>query len=135
MEVTESALLANLDAALRVLHEVRALGVRVALDDFGVGYASLSHLRKLPVDTVKIDQSFTRDLDRDPEVAVLVGNVLDLVHGLGLSCVAEGIEQESHLAYLRTFRCEQAQGYLFARPQAAEQLSGSALQLSSPWRG
>ncbi|MFI5914278.1 EAL domain-containing protein [Dactylosporangium sp. NPDC051541] len=117
VEVTESALIDNLDAAARSLNELRRLGVRVALDDFGVGYSSLAYLRRLPVDIIKIDRSFVRDLHSDDSSGVLVDTIVQLAHGLGLSCVAEGVEDEGQAVRLRALRCGQAQGYLFARPQ------------------
>lgn len=122
IEVTEDSLIANLDEAARTLGKLRDLGVRVALDDFGVGYSSLTYLRRLPVNVVKIDRSFIGDLDRDPPAAVLVGNVLSLVHGLGLSCIAEGIENPRQIVHLRTCHCEQAQGFLFSRPRFPDAL-------------
>jgi EAL domain-containing protein (putative c-di-GMP-specific phosphodiesterase class I) len=116
-EVTETSLIADLDAAATTLRELRALGVRVALDDFGVGYSSLTYLRKLPVDIVKIDRSFIRELTDDPQARVLVQAVLGLVRGLRLDCVAEGVEQESQVEQLLALGCVRAQGYLFAGPQ------------------
>jgi diguanylate cyclase (GGDEF)-like protein len=122
VEVTETSLIADLAAAARTLAELRALGVRVALDDFGVGYSSLTYLRTLPVDIVKIDRSFIRELDQDPQAAVLVEAVLALARGLNLSCVAEGVELASQVSRLRALQCGRAQGYLFARPQPAAEV-------------
>jgi diguanylate cyclase (GGDEF)-like protein len=121
-EVTETSLIADLDAAATTLRELRDLGVRVALDDFGVGYSSLTYLRKLPVDTVKVDRSFIRELTHDPQAGVLVQAVLGLVRGLGLDCVAEGVEDESQVEQLLAMGCSRAQGYLFAEPQPPERL-------------
>ncbi|MBN1173126.1 MAG: EAL domain-containing protein, partial [Micromonosporaceae bacterium] len=120
IELTESSLITNLHEAARTLNDLRTLGVRIALDDFGVGYSSLTYLRELPVDAVKVDRSFIRGLGHDPKATMLVGSVIGLVHGLGLTCVAEGVDHPSQVTHLRTFRCELAQGYLFARPQAPE---------------
>jgi len=94
----------------------------VALDDFGVGYSSLTYLRKLPVDILKIDRSFIRDLDEDPESVILVGAVLALARNLGLDCVAEGVDDERQVVRLRELGCERAQGYLFARPQPTDRV-------------
>ncbi|MFI7546340.1 putative bifunctional diguanylate cyclase/phosphodiesterase [Actinoplanes sp. NPDC049599] len=121
-EVTETSLIADLDAAATTLRELRDLGVRVALDDFGVGYSSLTYLRKLPVDTVKVDRSFIRELTHDPQAGVLVQAVLGLARGLGLDCVAEGVEDESQVALLLAMGCVRGQGYLFAQPQPPERL-------------
>ncbi len=145
VEVTETSLIANLDAAASTLRELRALGVKVALDDFGVGYSSLTYLRKLPVDVIKIDRSFIRDLDADTddstEAAILVGAVLALAQNLGLECVAEGVEEHGQVTRLRALGCERAQGYLFARPQPADRFrsaldsaSGSVDRLSADRR-
>ncbi|WP_305783000.1 putative bifunctional diguanylate cyclase/phosphodiesterase [Symbioplanes lichenis] len=116
VEVTESSLIADLDAAAHTLREIRALGVRISLDDFGVGYSSLTYLRKLPVDTVKIDRSFVRELAWDTKAKVLFKAVLDLVHALGLTCVAEGIEEPRQLGQLLAMGCARGQGYLFSPP-------------------
>jgi diguanylate cyclase (GGDEF)-like protein len=120
VEVTESSLIADLDAAATTLREVKALGVRISLDDFGVGYSSLTYLRKLPVDVVKIDRSFVRELAWDNKAKVLFKAVLDLVHALGLTCVAEGIEEPRQLGQLLAMGCARGQGYLFSPPVAAE---------------
>ncbi|WP_306203744.1 putative bifunctional diguanylate cyclase/phosphodiesterase [Actinoplanes sp. RD1] len=120
VEVTESSLIADLDAAAHTLREIRALGVRISLDDFGVGYSSLTYLRKLPVDTVKIDRSFVRELAWDTKAKVLFKAVLDLVHALGLTCVAEGIEEPRQLGQLLAMGCARGQGYLFSPPITAD---------------
>jgi EAL domain-containing protein (putative c-di-GMP-specific phosphodiesterase class I) len=122
VEVTETALVADLDATAATLAELRALGVRVALDDFGTGYSSLSYLRTLPVDILKIDRSFVQDLDTGD--ARLLTSVVALAGSLGLICVAEGVEHESQAVALREMHCERAQGYLFARPMPAGELTG-----------
>ncbi|AGL20541.1 bifunctional diguanylate cyclase/phosphodiesterase [Actinoplanes sp. N902-109] len=120
VEVTESSLIADLDAAATTLREVKALGVRISLDDFGVGYSSLTYLRKLPVDVVKIDRSFVRELAWDNKAKVLFKAVLDLVHALGLTCVAEGVEEPRQLGQLLAMGCARGQGYLFSPPVAPE---------------
>ena len=121
VEVTETALVADLDAAAATLAELRALGVRVALDDFGTGYSSLSYLRALPVDILKIDRSFVQDLDTGD--ARLLTAVVAMAGSLGLTSVAEGVEHESQAVALREMHCERAQGYLFARPMPADELT------------
>ena len=122
VEVTETSLIADLDAAARTLAELRGLGVRVALDDFGVGYSSLTYLRTLPVDIVKIDRSFVREIGLNPQAGILVAAVLGLVNGLGLDCVAEGVEEPEQVTQLLALHCRRAQGYLFARPQPAAEV-------------
>ena len=100
-----------------MLDRLGALGVRLAVDDFGVGFASLAHLRQLlPVDTLKIDKSFVDGVLKDPEDGAIVGGVIRLVHSLGLSVVAEGIEEAGQADLLRSWDCETGQGYHFARP-------------------
>ena len=119
VEVTEGVFLgrgAGLVAAeLEALH---AAGVAVALDDFGTGYASLAHLRRFPIDVLKVDRSFVRDVPDDPEGAAIVRAVIGLGHSLGMRVVAEGVEAEGQLAWLRLQGCDYAQGFLFARAAA-----------------
>ncbi|SHN47483.1 putative bifunctional diguanylate cyclase/phosphodiesterase [Cryptosporangium aurantiacum] len=117
VEVTESSLIANLEAAAGLLRELRELGVRVALDDFGVGYSSLTYLRQLPVDVVKLDRSFTRELGTGPDAVILVDGVLDLAYRLGLETVAEGVETDEQASQLRALGCRNAQGFRFGPPR------------------
>ncbi|GAA3398415.1 putative bifunctional diguanylate cyclase/phosphodiesterase [Cryptosporangium minutisporangium] len=117
VEVTESSLIANLDATAGLLAELRELGVRVALDDFGVGYSSLTYLRQLPVDVVKLDRSFTRELGTGPDAVILVDGVLDLAYRLGLETVAEGVETDEQADQLRALGCRNAQGFRFGPPR------------------
>jgi EAL domain-containing protein (putative c-di-GMP-specific phosphodiesterase class I) len=118
LEVTESAVIADPAAAVEKLHRLKALGIRLALDDFGVGHSSLSQLRVLvPVDTLKIDKSFIDGLARDPEDQAIVQAVLDLARSLGMATVAEGVEAPDQAAVLRNLECTIGQGYHFARPQ------------------
>ncbi|HYL41578.1 MAG TPA: EAL domain-containing protein, partial [Candidatus Binatus sp.] len=116
LEITESSVMDRSEASLRVLQQLRALGVRMVLDDFGTGYSSLAYLRHLPLDTIKIDRSFVTDLDvQDPNVGI-VRAVVSLAHGLGVSVVAEGIETEEQARRLRELGCDLGQGYLWAHP-------------------
>ncbi|HEY4306856.1 MAG TPA: bifunctional diguanylate cyclase/phosphodiesterase [Gemmatimonadaceae bacterium] len=116
VEVTESVLATNVSHAAQVLNDLRDLGVRIALDDFGTGYSSLSYLRQLPVDVVKIDRSFVRELGDSQTADAVVNAVLAMARGLNLSVVAEGVETQSQLEYLRARGCDVAQGYLFGKP-------------------
>jgi EAL domain-containing protein (putative c-di-GMP-specific phosphodiesterase class I)/GGDEF domain-containing protein len=118
LEITESLFVADVERAAAVLRALRALGVTVALDDFGAGYSSLSYLRTLPVDVVKIDRSFVRDLGHDPASGAVVDAVLAMARGLSLGVVAEGVETAAQLAYLRARGCDAVQGFYFARPAA-----------------
>jgi EAL domain-containing protein (putative c-di-GMP-specific phosphodiesterase class I) len=121
IEITESVLLESDRRVLQALGELRALGVTVALDDFGTGYSSLSYLSKLPVDKLKIDQSFVRSLP-DPHNEAIIEAIVTMAHQLGKSVVAEGIEMEAQRDYLAAVGCEVGQGYLFARPARADAL-------------
>ena len=125
LEVTETALLADADGARAMLAELKAIGVRVAVDDFGVGHASLRHLRQLlPVDTLKIDKSFVDGVVDDPEDAAIVEAVVRLAAGLGLECVAEGVEHAAQADVLADIGCHAAQGFHFARPMAPDAVAG-----------
>ncbi len=101
------------------LQELRDLGAEIALDDFGTGYCSLTYLREMPIDTVKIDQSFMAELDTEDLDNNIIALVIALGRSLDITVVAEGVETEAQLAMLRSMGCDQAQGFLFARPQNA----------------
>ncbi len=119
LEITESVLLQNDEHTIAVLHDLRALGVRISLDDFGTGYSSLSYLRSFPFDKVKIDQSFVRGLSSNDGSIHIVRAVHSLCSGIGMVMTAEGVETEEQLAILRRERCMEIQGYLFSRPKPA----------------
>lgn len=119
LEVTESVLVDDLEAVSARLAQLRATGVLVAIDDFGTGYSSLSYLRRLPVDTVKIDRSFVNDLTLGGSATTLVASIIELARSLGLDVVAEGVETEQQAQVLRDLSCTYAQGFLYARPQPA----------------
>ena len=117
LEITETAMAGDAATAARAVTELTALGIGVAVDDFGIGYTSLSQLRSVPVHEVKIDRSFVTGLDRDPQNQAIVRAVIALAHGLGLRVIAEGVETPQVSAWLAGAGCDGAQGYLFARPQ------------------
>lgn len=119
LEITESALMHNLEQAAHTLQAVRELGLFVAIDDFGTGYSSLAYLRKLPLDTLKIDRSFVRDLITDPNAAAVVKSIIALGQSLDLKIVAEGVEAEEQFRLLQEVGCDAAQGYFFAPPLPA----------------
>jgi diguanylate cyclase (GGDEF)-like protein len=116
IEVTESAVLSDIEATVTQLEAVRALGARVSLDDFGTGYSSLAYLQRLPADELKIDRSFVSAIADDSVSAAIVASVLDLAHAVGLEVVAEGVETAEQLELLRNLGCDHAQGYHLARP-------------------
>ncbi|MGQ3822448.1 EAL domain-containing protein [Pseudomonas alliivorans] len=118
-EITESAIMSQPEKALVVLHKLRDCGISLSIDDFGTGYSSLAHLKRLPVQELKIDQSFVRDLDETSEDAVIVRSTIEMSHNLGLKIVAEGVEYQHSLDLLRRWHCDTAQGYLISRPLTA----------------
>ena len=120
LEITESALLKDAAPSARALHGLKALGVRIGVDDFGTGFSSLTYLKRFPVDVLKIDRSFVKGLGRDREDRAIVASVVDLAHAFGLTTVAEGVETVEQLAELRSIGCEQGQGFLWSRPAAPE---------------
>ncbi|MFE1601136.1 putative bifunctional diguanylate cyclase/phosphodiesterase [Methylobacterium sp. ID0610] len=121
LEITESVLLSDSAANIALLHDLRALGVRIAIDDFGIGYSSLSYLRTFPFDKIKIDRSFTAALGSDPHSAAIVRAVADLAVNLGMDTVAEGVETQEQSVLLRLCGCTELQGFLLGRPVPAEE--------------
>jgi EAL domain-containing protein (putative c-di-GMP-specific phosphodiesterase class I) len=124
LELTESVVMKNCESAAERLGELRALGISSAIDDFGTGYSSLKYLQNLPIDTLKIDQSFVRDLDPlsggDSGNGAIVRAIVTLAQQLGLRVVAEGVETNEELDLLRGLGCDLVQGYLFAKPMTTE---------------
>jgi len=123
LEITESTLINDADAAVAILRSLRDRGLRVALDDFGTGYSALGYLRRFPFDTLKIDRSFVKDLTRDGEAQVLVDAILAMARALGMSAVAEGVESQAEADLLRAKGCETLQGFLFSRPLEADEVA------------
>ena len=121
LEITESVAMQSAENTLRTLTELKALGVRISIDDFGTGYSSLAYLKRFPIDTLKIDQSFVSDIVTDRNDSAITAAVIAMAHGLGLRVVAEGVEREEQLDFLRRQRCDHYQGYLFSRPLAADE--------------
>jgi len=120
IEVTETSLMQNAGSGIQTLAALRDMGVRIAIDDFGTGYSSLSYLKRLPLDSVKLDASFVRDATTDPDDAALVMAIITLAHNLRLKVIAEGIEREDQLGFLRLLRCDAGQGYLFGEPLSSQ---------------
>lgn len=121
IEITESTLIGDPERALSVIGRIHSLGVRFSIDDFGTGYSSLGYLKRLPIDTLKIDRSFIRDMLMDEQDAVIVKSTLGLAHSFGLEVVAEGVEDGDTLEALRELNCEQAQGFYISRPVPADE--------------
>jgi len=121
LEVTESLLIENAAAAAELLRALRDVHVGLSLDDFGTGYSNLSYLKRFPLDFLKVDRSFVQDVTTSPDDAAIVRAVISLGHSLGLAVVAEGVETEAQVEWLRRERCEQIQGYVFSRPLPAAQ--------------
>jgi len=124
VEITETALMRNPEKSIEILTALNALGLRIAIDDFGTGYSSLSYLKRLPLDFLKIDQSFVKGLADDPRDQTIVRTIIVMAHSLSLQTIAEGVETEVQLAFLREHGCDQTQGYLFSRPLPAEEIPG-----------
>lgn len=122
LELTESLLIRDVDSVLATVKRLKALGVQLAIDDFGTGYSSLSYLKRFAFDKLKIDQSFIRDLPADTENVAIVRAILQMAHSLGIKAIAEGVEKESALEQLIVLGCDEAQGYLFARPMPPVQV-------------
>ncbi len=116
LEITETALMSREQEVDRLLHAIRAIGVDLAIDDFGTGYSSLAYLKRFPVQRLKVDRAFVRDLDRDEDSAAITLSIVNLARGLKLKVVAEGVETEAQLAMLREMACDEYQGFLFSKP-------------------
>lgn len=130
LELTESSLMENAQETIRTLVELKALGIQLSVDDFGTGYSSLSYLKHFPIDRLKIDQSFTRDIEEDPDDRGIVEAIIGLARSLALRVIAEGVETEGALAILQRLGCDEAQGYYFAKPLEAAALG----DLRSNWQ-
>jgi diguanylate cyclase (GGDEF)-like protein/PAS domain S-box-containing protein len=122
LELTEGSIMENAEYAIATLHQLKEMGVTISIDDFGSGYSSLSHLKRFPLDMLKIDQSFVRDTTIDPNDAAIVMAIITLAHSLKLKVIAEGVENEDQLRFLRLLRCDEIQGYLFSKPVPAEEM-------------
>jgi EAL domain-containing protein (putative c-di-GMP-specific phosphodiesterase class I) len=122
LEVTESSVMQNAEFAAGVLTGWKNLGINISIDDFGTGFSSLASLKRLPIDALKIDQSFVRDATTDPDDAAIVLAITTLAHNLRLKVIAEGVETEEQLRFLQLLRCDEIQGFLFSKPLPADSL-------------
>jgi EAL domain-containing protein (putative c-di-GMP-specific phosphodiesterase class I) len=128
LELTENAVIENSQTAIQSLRYLNHLGVSLSIDDFGTGYSSLSYIKRLPVQRLKIDQSFVQNLEHNLNDEVIVRAIINLGHSLGLRVIAEGVETEGQLARLRAFDCDEVQGHLISHPVSAQQLEQNLLR-------
>jgi EAL domain-containing protein (putative c-di-GMP-specific phosphodiesterase class I) len=117
LEITESVVMNNPEQAVILLNKLKAFGIHLAIDDFGTGYSSLNYLKRFPLNTLKIDRTFIRDLPGDGDDAAITRAIIAMAHSLRLSVVAEGVETAEQLRFLRDHECDEIQGYYFCRPQ------------------
>lgn len=133
LEVTESAMMSNIQKSIQRMHQLKELGIRLSIDDFGTGYASLSYLSQFPLDRIKIDKSFVEKTPQDKQMSAIVRMIVVMAHSLGMTVVAEGVETEEQLRFLRMLGCEELQGFLFSRPLPPDSLA--ELLLREPPQG
>lgn len=132
LEITETVMMQDIKKSAAILDELRHLGLQIAVDDFGTGYSSLAYLKRLPINTIKIDRSFVRDVTIDSDDAAITRTIILMGHNLGLKVIAEGVETEEQMAFLRKSGCDEIQGFLIATPQPAEEIVNHILRLSAP---
>jgi len=123
LELTESVIMQNAEESINKLNTIKEMGLILAIDDFGTGYSSLSYLKRFPLDTLKVDQSFVRDITSNTDDRAIVVAIIAMAHSLGLKVVAEGVETKEQKAFLLEHRCEECQGFFFSKPLTAESFS------------
>jgi EAL domain-containing protein (putative c-di-GMP-specific phosphodiesterase class I) len=131
LELTESLLVISVQDVIEKMTVLKKMGIRFSIDDFGTGYSSMNYLKRLPLDQLKIDQSFVRDLLTDSNDATIAGTIVTLAHSLGLEVIAEGVETQEQLDFLVGIECHMFQGYLFSRPLAPENFESFVFSRSS----
>jgi predicted signal transduction protein with EAL and GGDEF domain len=135
LEVTESMVMRNVSRAIRVLDAIQSRGIRIAIDDFGTGHSSMSLMKQFPIDTIKIDRSFVRDLANDPEDQAIAQAIISMGKALGMTVVAEGVETVEQQTFLRDHGCDEMQGFIFSKPVPVRELAEllrTAVELASP---
>ena len=135
LEITESMVMQNVSRAVRIMDSIQSRGIRLAIDDFGTGYSSMSLMKQFPIDTIKIDRSFVRDLPIDSEDQAIAQAIISMGKALGMTVIAEGVETLEQEAFLRSHACDEMQGFLFSKPLPAKQMADllrAELQLASP---
>ena len=125
LELTESSIMEDAEFAAGVLSRLKSMGIKISIDDFGTGFSSLSSLKKLPIDALKVDRTFVRDVTSDTDDAALVNAIITLAHNLRLKVIAEGVETEAQLRFLQVLRCDEIQGFLFSKPLPADELAST----------
>src|SRR4029077_18344220 len=123
LEITESMVMLNVSRAIKVLDAIQSRGVRLAIDDFGTGYSSMSMMKQFPIDTIKIDRSFVRDLPNDSEDQAIAQAIISMGKALGMTVIAEGVETIEQQTFLRNHACDEMQGFLFSKPLPARQMA------------
>jgi len=121
-EITETSIMQNIQSVIEILNKIKKLGIKLSIDDFGTGYSSMSYLKKLPIDTLKIDREFVRELEKDDDSKSIVNAIMALAKSLNLKTVAEGVENEEQSEILRTIECDMLQGYLYSKPLSLDDL-------------
>jgi EAL domain-containing protein (putative c-di-GMP-specific phosphodiesterase class I) len=135
LELTESMVMQNAERAGKVLVALKQLGARLAIDDFGVGYSSLANLKRFPIDTLKVDRSFIRDIPQDAEDKAITRAIIAMGKTLNLTVVAEGVETLEQEMFLREYACDETQGYYFSKPIAGDQFAELLrLNVASHWK-
>jgi len=122
LEITESTAMRDLDFTIDILNQLREIGIRISLDDFGIGYSSLNYLRRLPINTLKIDKSFVQEITTNPNAEAIANSVISLAHRLDLTVVAEGVETREQLSFLKNEGCDRVQGFFFSKPLPANEI-------------